>query len=103
MPSWWGTMAYPPIGPDVTGGNGSFFSSGTYSGGVCPVGFVAGGATCPSSTVGGYANINPAMNCYFNVIGGPADGTGNVLSFDANSCYGASSEPAPTGLKTATH
>jgi len=89
-PSWWGTMAWPPIGPDVTSGNGGYYASGTYSAGICPVGKVDGGATCSNSTIGGYVNINPAMSCYFNVMGGPSDGTGSALSFDASSCYAAS-------------
>jgi hypothetical protein len=86
-PSWWvfpnGTASpFPGIGPDVTSGN--------------------------ISNVGGHANMNPAMNCYLNVMGGPASGTGGALSFNAASCYGTSTtstnptQPAPpTGL-TAT-
>lgn len=66
-PSWWGTMPYPAIGPDVTGGTGP----------------------------GGFAYLNPAANCYFNVMGGPANGTGSVLAFDANTCYAQQDPPAP--------
>ena len=29
---------------------------------------------------GGHANANPAMNCYLNIMNGPPDGTGGVLS-----------------------
>jgi hypothetical protein len=69
-PSWWGSVAWPPIGPDVTGGN--------------------------ISGVGGHANQTPAMSCYLNVMGGPAAGTGGVLGFNAATCYGsASAAPAP--------
>lgn len=66
-PSWWpGSKAWPPIGPDVTGGN--------------------------ISGLGGFANTIPAQDCYTNVMGGSADGTGSVLSFNPASCYsGASS------------
>jgi Right handed beta helix region len=93
-PSWWGTMAFPPIGPDVIGGNGGTYPSGTYAQGICPVGNVAGGATCTSS-LGGFANVNPAMNCYFNVLNGRPDGSGSALGFDANSCYSNPLLPNP--------
>lgn len=62
-PAWFGSQAYPPIGPDVTGGPGP----------------------------GGFAKFVPAQNCYINTMSGPTDGTGSVLSFDANTCYGATS------------
>jgi hypothetical protein len=74
-PTWFGTVAWPPIGPDVSGGN--------------------------ISGLGGHANMNPAMDCYMNVMAGPANGSGSVLTFSATSCYGQSSSslPAPpTGL-----
>lgn len=61
-PSWWPlTKAWPPIGPDVTGGN--------------------------VSGVSGLAYTIPAQDCYLNTMSGPSDGTGAVLSFNANSCY----------------
>jgi hypothetical protein len=64
-PSWWPSgKAWPPIGPDVTGGN----ISGT----------------------GGFANTNPAEDCYTNVMSGPSNGAGTVLSFNADTCYAAS-------------
>jgi len=80
-PSWWifpnGTAAtpWPGIGPDVTSGN----ISGT----------------------GGYAYLNPAANCYLNVLGGKTDGSTGVLNFDANTCYysaSAASPNSPSGL-----
>jgi hypothetical protein len=78
-PSWWsfpsGTTApFPAIGPDVTGGN--------------------------LPNVGGYAYMNPAENCYENVMGGPSNGTGGALSFNAANCYNANNQAplAPTGL-----
>jgi hypothetical protein len=80
-PSWWGSIPWPAIGPDVTGGN------------------VPG--------VAGHVYLNPAANCYLTTLGGPADGSGSVLPFNAKNCYGstASTSPtppaAPTGL-TAT-
>jgi len=77
MPSWWpSTKPWPPIGPDVTGGN------------------------IPS--VGGHAYTIPAEDCYLNTMGGPSDGTGNVLSFNAGNCYGSigsSSVAPPTNLQ----
>jgi hypothetical protein len=75
-PSWWPSgKAWPPIGPDVTGGN--------------------------ISGVGGYAYTIPAQDCYTNVMGGPATGVGTVLVFNENSCYSSSSAAKPqppTGL-----
>lgn len=75
-PSWWGsTIPWPPIGPDVASGN--------------------------IPNVGGHANMNPAMACYMNVMGGPANGSGSALMFNADSCYGTGGPPppaAPTGL-----
>ncbi len=65
-PSWWsfpsGTPApFPGIGPDVTSGN------------------VTG--------VGGHAYLNPAANCYLNVMGGKTDGSSGPLTFSASGCY----------------
>ena len=80
-PSWWPSgKAWPAIGPDVTGGN--------------------------VPNVGGHAYTIPAQDCYLNVMGGPADGTGPVLSFNAATCYTNSSSalPAPpTGLQAIVH
>ena len=66
-PSWWGIMPYPAIGPDVTGGTGP----------------------------GGHAYANPAQSCYLNIMGGPANGSGNALAFNASTCYGGSQAPPP--------
>ena len=71
-PSWWGTQPFPPIGPDVT--------SGTVYGS-------SGSTTWATQSVGGHANDIPALDCYKNTMSGPADGTGNVLSFNASTCY----------------
>jgi len=63
-PGWWpADKGWPPIGPDVTGGN--------------------------IANVGGHAYTIPAQDCYMNVMGGPADGTGNPLTFKAAACYGS--------------
>jgi hypothetical protein len=65
-PAWWPVgIAWPPIGPDVSGGE------------------ITG--------LAGHAHQIPACNCYLNVMKGPADGTGSVLSFNADSCYKNSS------------
>jgi hypothetical protein len=80
-PSWWPSgKAWPPIGPDVTGGN--------------------------ISGLGGYAYTIPAADCYSNVMNGPSDGTGTVLSFNAAKCYiqqAISPVGAPTNLTLVVH
>ncbi|HTV54137.1 MAG TPA: hypothetical protein VMI06_04400 [Terriglobia bacterium] len=84
VPSWWafpdGTASpWPGIGPDVTGGD------------------IAG--------AGGHANLNPAANCYLNVMGGKTNGTSGALAFNPGVCYpnsSVSSSPAtPTNLSGA--
>ena len=75
-PAWFGSVAWPPIGPDVTGGN--------------------------ILNLAGHANLNPAGACYTNIMKGPASGTGSPLSFNAATCYASGSVqlPAPpTNLK----
>jgi hypothetical protein len=65
-PSWWGSMPYPAIGPDVTGGNGP----------------------------GGHSYGNPAENCFLNVMHGTDGGAGSPYTFNANTCYGTGVTPA---------
>jgi hypothetical protein len=94
-PSWWpAATAWPPIGPDVSTGNVGT-CSGTYSGAQ---------GTSPSQCTGGtlstawdsHVTSIPAQDCFLNTMGGPPDGTGNVLNFDASLCYASSqSSPAP--------
>jgi hypothetical protein len=76
-PNWWpAAKPWPPIGPDVTGGN--------------------------IPNLGGHAYTIPAQDCFLNVMGGPSNGTGPVLTFNAATCYSIStaSLPAPpTGLR----
>lgn len=68
-PSWWpSTKAWPPIGPDVTGGN----ISGT----------------------GGLAYTIPAQDCYLSLTGATTDGTLGPFPFDASVCYSGSSSPS---------
>jgi hypothetical protein len=71
-PSWWGAVAWPAIGPDVTGGN--------------------------IANTGGHANQIPAQLCYNSTA---KDGSGFLTAFDANACYSSSTSTAPappTGL-----
>ena len=73
-PGWWGnTIPWPPIGPDVSGGN--------------------------IANVGGHANLNPAANCYLNVMRGSPTGGSTPYTFNAASCYtadtGGGTTPAP--------
>jgi hypothetical protein len=60
--SWPTTKAWPPIGPDVSGGNITGLS--------------------------GHASTIPAEDCFLGPMAGPADGSGNVLTFNASACYG---------------
>ncbi len=69
-PSWWGSMAFPATGPDVTGG------------------------TAP----GGRSYGNPAQACYFNVMGGSDGGAGGPLTFNASECYGTGGPQPPQNL-----
>ena len=106
-PSWFGSIPFPPIGPDVSGGNlgqcsGALNTSGHFSGVAATSSSQCAGTTLASAW-GGHVNAIPSMNCYLNVMGGAPDGTGNVLAFDASKCYGGGTtqgQPpaAPTGL-----
>lgn len=92
-PSWWPSgKAWPTIGPDISTGNASTCSGGTYaksratSAGQC----TGGTLNAPSGTSGGWAShvvSNPALDCYLTVLSGPPDGSGSVLAFDASTCY----------------
>lgn len=93
-PIWFGSLPWPLIGPDVTGGN-----IGQCTGTPNTPGQMAGmpattNGQCPGTTLavgwGGHANTSPAQNCYLNTMGGPADGSGGALAFDANACFAAS-------------
>jgi hypothetical protein len=72
-PSWWSSsLAYPAIGPDITGGSGP----------------------------GNMTNLTPAENCYQKIMGGTSPGgSGTPLLFNAATCYGAAAVPGtPLGL-----
>jgi hypothetical protein len=89
-PSWWPSgKAWPIIGPGVTGGNVGYCGSGTYkySDVITSVSNICGSGVTPSSLAGGLVTSNPAMDCYFNQMGGNANGTGSALTFDADACY----------------
>lgn len=67
-PSWWpSAKAWPPIGPDVTGGN--------------------------IANVGGHAFTIPAQDCA-TLIGINTNGTNGAQSFNAAACFAASAGPA---------
>ncbi|MGA3316328.1 MAG: hypothetical protein ABSC64_07795 [Candidatus Korobacteraceae bacterium] len=98
-PQWWtASKAWPPIGPDVSGGNVGICSAGTYAGLACTASSqCSGGGTCASATAG-EAYSNPAMDCYLNTMGGPLNGTGNALTFNGATCY--PDPPGPPGPPT---
>ncbi len=58
-PSWWGSLPFPAIGSDVSGGTGPH----------------------------GHSFGNPARSCYFKVMGGSDGGAGGPLHFNAGACY----------------
>jgi hypothetical protein len=103
-PSWFGSIPWPAIGPDVTGGNVGQ-CSGTINS-TAQAGLPGtSDSQCPAGSLktawGGHVNANPAMSCYLNAMGGPPDGTGPALAFDPNACYRGSTATgpeAPTGL-----
>lgn len=79
MPSWWGSVAWPAIGPDVTAGDFTDWLNST------------------ASTARGHVNKIPALSCFNSST---SNGTTNVTTFDANACYaaGASAPAPPTAL-----
>jgi hypothetical protein len=83
-PSWWGSLPWPAIGPDVTGGS---LVSGQGAG----------------ASPGGHVNTIPAMQCFYTVMGGVEGGAGSPHIFTPDKCYSVASSGIlpPTGL-TAT-
>jgi hypothetical protein len=100
-PAWWpAAKAFPAIGPDVTSGNLGTCSGGTYAGAQATSAGQCTGGTLSTAWASHVTSI-PAQDCYLNVMHGPPDGTGAVLSFDASQCYTTSTVPppaAPAGL-----
>jgi hypothetical protein len=95
-PSWWGSLPWPGIGPDVSNGNIGQCSGGAYA----RVAAISGSQCAPGggsrvAALSGTANANPAMNCAYNVMNMPVDGSGSALSFNAASCYGGAPSPPP--------
>ncbi len=94
-PLWWPSgKAWPLTGPDITTGNIGQCSGGTYA-----LGQATNSSQCTGGTKvtawGSHANSTPALDCYFNVMHGPPDGTGSALTFNALGCYSAA-PPPPT-------
>lgn len=86
-PSWWPSgKAWPPIGPDVTGGNLGT-CSGTYAGAQATSSSQCAGGTLTSQWAG-HANSNVAQDCA-KAMGIPPDGSGSVKAFDPSTCYAA--------------
>jgi len=81
VPSWFGSVPFPPIGPDVFNGNAP---------------------NTTSSPTGGHANKIPARLCFEAAANDPAYSTSPpVKLFSASKCYqGSSATPPapPTGL-----
>lgn len=73
-PSWWGSMAFPATGPDVSGGSGP----------------------------AGHSYGNPARNCYLNIMKGTDGGAGSPLTFNANTCYSSTGVVSPQPPTTLT-
>ena len=75
-PSWWGTMPWPAIGPDVTGG----------------------------SDPTGHAYPNPAQTCYNSSSMDASYSSQGILAFNASFCYGQATAPSPpTNLTIVVH
>lgn len=100
-PSWWpSSIAWPPIGPDVSGGNLGICSGGTFAGAEASSATQCSGGTLTSAWAG-HANTIPAQSCYLNVMHGPPDGTGSVLNFDASQCYPSATTTSGSGATLA--
>jgi len=100
-PSWWPSgKPWPPVGPDVTNGNLGQCSGGTYGSLFGTASGQCTGGTFLAHVNAGHANSIPAMDCYFS-LGGPPDGSGNALSFNAGKCYPSGPAPGPASGPTA--
>ena len=104
-PSWYAlSIPFPAIHPESGGGNVGICNGtinvtaqagmAALSAPECPGGITA-------SAWAGHVDAIPAVLCYFNVMGGPPDGTGPALLFDRNACY-ASTQTAVPSIAPAT-
>jgi hypothetical protein len=82
-------VPFPPIGPDVTGGNLGICPSGsTYAKSYATNISQCGGGSSLTIAYGGHANANPARICFLSVMGGNPDGSDtSALPFNRASCY----------------
>lgn len=89
-PTWWGSRAWPGVGPDVSSGNVGQCSGGTYD---LYATDVTGKCTGGSKVIafGGHVAMSPSMDCFLNTMSGPVDGSGSALTFNASTCYPLSS------------
>ena len=99
-PSWFGSIPWPAIGPDVSGGNvgqcsGTLNTAGQQAGVAATSSSQCTGTSLTTPAWGGHINAIPAMACYLTTMGGKPDGTGSALAFDAKTCYSASTSSAP--------
>jgi hypothetical protein len=102
-PAWWPTgKAWPIIGPDITGGNVGVCATGSsqFADVVTTVTNVCGAGITPATLASGEVTSNPAMDCYFNVMGGNALGTNGPLTFDPTLCVGFNGPITPTSPVT---
>jgi hypothetical protein len=98
-PSWWPSgKAWPATGPDVSSGNVGI-CTGTYAGSQATSAGQCTGGTLSSAWASHVTSI-PAQDCYLNVMGGPPDGSGSVLNFDANVCYASAGSPTGVSVRT---
>jgi hypothetical protein len=88
VPSWWGSLPWPGVGPDVVGGNVGLCAGGTYDKSqATQVSQCSGGGTL-TTAFGGHVNANPAMRCALQIMGMAPDGTGGPPPFNRVTCYG---------------
>lgn len=105
-PSWWGSHAWPAIGPDVAGGNvgqcsGTLNQAGKFNG--LPA---SSASQCAGSSLvaayGSHVSLIPAADCYLNAMNGPPDGVagganpgGPILAYDMFTVCGEGNQSGP--------
>lgn len=98
-PAWWPSgKAWPPIGPEVTGGNVGQCSGGTYrSSEATSLSQCSGSGGAFAVVAGGRVTSIPAMDCYLNVMNGSPNGDETTaLAFDPTACYSTTTPAAVT-------